>query len=354
MASIIDVARHANVSRSTVSRVINGEPYVRADVRARVLASARELDYVPLRTSASLRRGRSRTIGMIVPDIANPSQVAMVRGAYDAADGFGYVVMLGNTDEDAGRERQFIDEMIAERASGVLMIPLPDHGEHLARLTERGIKTVALARVTPDHDLDAVVADNVGSARAATEHLLDQGHRSIGIVSSVPRISPIAERYQGYFEAMHATGLEPSRHHVVEGTLAWGNDDADRVRSFLASADRPTALLVNNSQAAIVVLRVLRDLGITVPEISLVCLEDQDWCEVANPPLSAVEQPSYAMGARAMEVLLQRIEGSNEPCQIHRLETRLVIRESTAAPGDAHGSIQTQAPRRTKPRKGAA
>lgn len=333
MATIVDVARRAGVSRSTVSRVINGGLHVRDDVRERVLASARELDYVPLRTSTSLRRGRSRTIGMIVPDIANPSQVAMVRGACDAADGLGYVVVLGNTDDDAGRERKFVDEMVAERASGVIMIPLPDRVEHLARLTRQGVKTVALARVIPGQEIDAVVADNIGSARAATEHLIALGHRAVGIVSSLPRISSIAERYQGYFEAMHAAALEPPRHHIVEGALARGDGGADLVRELLESADRPTALLVINSHAAVVVLRVMRELGIVVPEISLICLEGQDWCEVADPPLTSVEQPSYAMGAKAMEVLLQRIEGSIEPPRTYRLETHLVVRESTAAPG---------------------
>jgi DNA-binding LacI/PurR family transcriptional regulator len=206
-AKIEDVARQAGVSTATVSRVLSGKPYVSDALRRRVLETIDLLDYRPSRVARSLRVQRSSIIGLIISDIQNPFFTSVVRAVEDVAQQRGYSVILCNSDEDVGKELTYIELMLAEQVSGMIVSPTASSNAVYRRLIEQRIPVVAIDRRVDDVPMDMVVADNAGAACAVVSHLIESGCRRIGAVLGNPDASTGAERYQGYVAALVAHGL---------------------------------------------------------------------------------------------------------------------------------------------------
>lgn len=321
---MVEVAERAGVSPATVSRVLNGARSVRPEYRERVLAAVAELDYRPNRLASNLRRRKAGMIGVLVSDIENPHFTRMVRAVEDAAYRRGYRVLLCNTDETPEKQRSYLEVLAAERVLGVLISPSDPYGEEIGALLDLGIPVVAFDRTVADVRADAVVADNVGGARVATEHLIRAGHERIGFVGGSVRIETGAGRLAGYESAMREAGLES---HPANGGFRI-NSGREAVGRLLAESPL-TALVMGNNLTTIGALEALRERGLRVPDdVALVAVDDPFWAGLVEPPLTTLSQPVREMADRSVDLLFERIEGRREEPRRVVFGFELVVRGS--------------------------
>jgi LacI family transcriptional regulator len=323
------------VSVATVSYVINSGPRpVAKATRERVLRVIRQLDYGPSEIARSLRLQRTRTIGLILPDTANPFYAALAKGVEDTGFSLGYSVLLCHSDYDATRERAYAEVMITKQVDGVIYIQATPDVTAVRRLMQRGIPTVAVDREIPDVEIDCVVADNFEGSRAATEHLLQLGHRRIGCIVRASALSNATERIRGYQAAMRQAGLEANPDLLV--STGHGYEDGRKAMGQLLDVEpRPTAVVAYPDILAIGAIRAVLDAGLHVPaDVSVVGFDDIPPSAFMHPALTTVVIPKWEMGQRATEVLMTRIQGEGVGQPPHRviLPTTLIVRESTAPP----------------------
>ncbi|MCA1736177.1 MAG: LacI family transcriptional regulator [Actinobacteria bacterium] len=330
MATMKDVAIRARVSTATVSRVLsrNGEK-VSEDTLQRVAEAAKDLGYQPNHLPRNLRYSSSRTFALIISDIANPFFPAVARGCEDAAQESGYSVVLSNTDENPERELSSLRVMAAERAAGVMVASTGKTHEGVRALLGMGIPVVALDRLIEDIEIDSVTVDNNDGAYQAVDHLVQEGHTRIAMISGPQWASSIRDRQFGYERALRAHGLEG---RVSEGNLRPDGGYAATLE-VLASSPTPTAIFSVNNQTTVGVLRAIAERGVPIPEdISIIGFDDLPTGELLIPPLSVVSQPSYELGARAVELLLRRIDDPTAPYEHVVLKPTLTLRASTSSP----------------------
>ncbi|TCP44781.1 LacI family transcriptional regulator [Tamaricihabitans halophyticus] len=326
MATINDVATMAGVSTATVSRALNGVASVDPELCARVVSAAKELGYQPNGPARNLRRQETAVLGLIISDVANPFFTAIARGVEDVAQAVGYSVVLCNTDEDAAKERRYLDVAIQERVAGVIMSPT-DSASNADVLREHGIPVVAVDR--PLAGSDRVLVDTRMAAEQATKHLLDQGYRRIGCVAGPSGVQTADDRLAGYADALVAAGVEHEprlvRHAEYRGAGAHGATLALRQQP-----DPPDALLIANSSLAIGALEACHELGLRPgKDIGLVAFDDVPWAKLLDPPLTVVAQPAYDIGAVATQLLLARIGDNSKPPSTTTLNATLIERASS-------------------------
>jgi LacI family transcriptional regulator len=333
MSTISDVARKAGVSTMTVSRVLNNSGYASNEARARVLAAARELGYMPDARARGLRVGRTSTLALILTDITNPFFTTVARGVEDAASAQGFSVIFCNTDESEQEEARYTRMLLERQVDGLLLVPAGSSAGAIEAALARGKSVVLLDRVVGAPAVDTVRCDSEGGARRATRHLLALGHRHIAVLGGSPAVSVARERVAGARLAFAEAGLEFREAYVLHGRpdVASG---AEMTRQAFSLSPRPTALLATNNFIAVGAFSALREAGLAVPaDMSLAGFDDLPASLVLDPFLTVVSQPAYEMGRRGTELLLARLrgEGPAEPQDIC-LPTELVVRRSTAAP----------------------
>jgi LacI family transcriptional regulator len=331
--TIRDVARHAGVSPMTVSRVINGSAQVSPGARARVEQAIAELGYVPSRLARGLSAQRTRTLAVIVPDVANPFFTLVVRGAEEVARRAGYGVILCDTRADLDAERQVIEEMIAHRVDGIVIAPVSDRSrDHLRRLVKFDVPFVLVDRTVPGIDADAVRGDSLDGARQLVEHLLSLGHRRIGLIVESDEVSTARERRRGYEQTLEAGGVPLDPALVAEAT-ADPDGGFQGMRRLLALAERPTAVFTVNNLVALGAIEAVRDAELDVPDdVALVCFDDIAYASRLYPFLTVMEQPAETFGTMGTQLLLERIDRRGpERKHLVVLPAEFVVRRSCGA-----------------------
>lgn len=331
-----DVARHAGVSKTSVSRVLNNVPgSVAARTASRIWEAVTDLGYVPNAVAASLKHQRTRTIGLILTDLGNPFFAAVAAGVESTIQEAGYSLVVSNTANDATREAALVRVLLERQIDALLVATSAESDDHLRAAVERGVHVVLVDShpMRLSLDLDRVMVDNHAGAYEAAKHLLDLGHRDIGVVGGRPGDSSSIGRIEGVGEALRHAGVDLRPEWIVEGdfTVATGYECAT---TLLMREPRPSALFVANNLMTVGAMRAIADLTLVVPrDLSLVGFDDMDWYPIANPPITAVGQPAYEIGVRAAERLLLRIRRERQPPpETILLSTKLVVRESTAPP----------------------
>ena len=319
----------------TVSRVINNHVRVAAETRQRVEQAINDLGYVPNALARGLLKGHTRTLALIVSDISNPFFTLMARGVEDVARGQGYTVILGNSDESAEKERQYVHSILSHRINGLLIAPA-GYGSRktLDLLARHGTKFVLVDRQIEGVPADIVVGDNVGGARRLAEHLIGLGHRRIALVNGAHEVPTAAERLTGYLQALAAHDLEPDPRIVIERNYQRsGGYDATRQLLALPPDRRPTAILACNNFLAIGVIEALRDARIEVPrDIAVVSFDDIELASALYPFLTVMAQPARTFGTIAAQFLFDRLEGSEPPAwRKVVLPPELIVRVSCGA-----------------------
>jgi LacI family transcriptional regulator len=326
-----DVAALARVSLKTVSRVINGETTVAPDLAARVQRAAATLDYRPNLTARNLRSsdGRTRTIGVLLENVANPFSSALHRAAEDVARARGVAVFAASVDEDAERERELALALVTRRVDGLIIVPAGDDQSYLANEQRAGLNLVFADRPAQLLRADAVVSDNAVGAQTAVRHLIAHGHTRIGFLGDLRQIPTAADRFAGYCEALVAAGIE-----FDEELVRFDLHDVDVAQAAARSlmlGPRPSALFATQNLITIGVLRALRDLGLS-ERIALVGFDDFLLADMLQPAVTVIAQDPVAIGAMACRVLFQRMDGDDSPRQTHTIATRLITRGSGEIP----------------------
>jgi LacI family transcriptional regulator len=336
--SIKEVARRAGVSIGTVSNVLNRPDAVAPATRQRVLDVIAELGYVRNDSARQLRAGRSRTIAIVVLDVANPFFTDVVRGAELAAAERGAMVVVCNSGEDPQRERHHLELLEEQRVQGVLITPVDDgRDSRLEQLIGRGTPVVLVDRGTGRPNRCSVAVDDVLGGRLAGAHLADLGHRRIGFVGGPFHIPQVADRHAGVSAALTdasaADGEAPALEVFATPSLsvAAGRDIGEKLAS-LPAEHRPTAAFCANDLLALGLLQGLTRGGLRVPQdVAIVGYDDIDFAAAAAVPLSSVRQPREQLGRTAAELLLEEVHDAEAHEHRHVVfQPDLVIRESTA------------------------
>ena len=305
-----DVAQAAGVSTATVSNVLRGLRFVGPEKRQRVLDAIATLNYSPNRVAASLRNRRSNMIGIVVPDITTSFFSAMVRRLEELAAGSNYQILLAELQEDTLRERERIQAFIGRQADGLIVVPCIDRSPALDDIGRSGIPTVIFDRVAAESDFDSVEIDNVGAAREGTRHLLALGHRDIAFLVSDPGLRNIAERTEGYRQALREAGLAKLERVIVSGDKA---DDGERALApLLSRPHRPSAVFASTHILAVGALRAVWSAGLQIPQsISLLTFDESVWMTALRPFLSVIHQPVEEIAQAVWSRMLARLAGDD-------------------------------------------
>ena len=326
--TIHDVARVAGVSSATVSNVLRGTRYVGPELQQRVQEAVAALRYNPS-VAASLRERRSRTIGVVVPDITMGLFPAIVRRLAKRAAFTDYQLILTDSQEDSVWERERVRALIRRKIDGLIVIPCRDDSPMLEDLRQSGIPTVLLDRVAEGTDFDHVLLDNAAAAREGTRHLISLGHRRILLLASDTSLRNVRERIEGYREGLVEADLSG-----FENVLVAGHNDAEHARQallpVLAGSGRPSALFAVTQTMTIGALQTLWEAGLELPkDISLLAFDDSEWFTALKPFVSTLRQPTDDFADQAWAMLMARLNNDSSPTLRSEVHCSLVIREST-------------------------
>jgi len=333
VVTIKDVARQAGVSVGTASQALRGSPAVREATRRRVLVVAKRLRYQPSALARGLVTRRTHTVGLLISDIANPFFIRAVRAVEDVAQENGYNVILCNTDEDPAKETQYLRVLMEKRVDGIILATTGASRRAVREIRWRRIPLVLFDRELPGVATNVVKVDGILGGRLATQHLLDLGHRRIGIIHGPRDRSTGAERLEGYLAALRVANVRPAAELIHEGNFK--QDSGHRLtRALLEMSRPPTALFCTNNLMTVGALRALREANVRIPDdLSLVGYDDMEWWTLTHPPLTTVGQPVYDLGREAMRLLLMQIgqEKVRRPQRVV-LKPELILRDSCGPP----------------------
>lgn len=311
MATIYEVAAHADVSPATVSRVINGTA-VRPELEERVQQAIAALDYRPSRRARALRTKQSEMIALVIPDIVNPFFTELARGAEHVMREAGYSLVLCNTDDNPEYERSYVEIIQGEHMPGAIVAPLPGAGSFIPMLAE-GRPLVSVDRLLDSDRTDAVVADNVAVAAEATQWLFAQGRTRVACITGPSALGTAREREHGWRTVVEREGTLREDHLIWSDFQAAGGKES--LQRLLALPKPPDAILAANNMSAIGVLAGLRALGLTPHDIPVAVCESLPFVDFPVEGVHTVPQPSRAIGEEAGRLLLRRIEGDTSPPQ---------------------------------------
>ncbi|MFE6734601.1 LacI family DNA-binding transcriptional regulator [Microbacterium sp. NPDC057650] len=350
--TILDVARAAGVSTSTVSNLLNGRTNrMLPETRDRVESTIRDLGYRPSRAARQLRTGKPQTIGLIVPSVGNPYWGALARHIESVALAHGNHVLLCNSERDPERERQYVDELVSDGIRGIVLCSSLPSLEHVEGLLDDGLRLVAFDRTAQADDpvgLVNVSIDNAIGAELMGDHLVSLGHRRIAFVSGAIRSVNRAERFRGFSTALERAGITVPEVVSSPGSAvdnAFGDVEAaelgrEAATRLLQGPSAPTAVFAVNDMTAIGVCRAVRDLGMEVGrDVSVAGFDDIVLAELYAPRLTTIRQPMKEMAAAAFRALsTPPAEEATAQGRTLLFRPELVVRESTAPPPDPHAA----------------
>jgi LacI family transcriptional regulator len=359
LVTLRDVAREAGVSKVTAARVLGSYGTASPGAKEKVLAAARALGYRPNELARSMTTGRSRTIGVIVGDIENPYFGRAVRGISEVATAAGFDVILANSGEDVGKEQAAVRVLLGKRVDGLIVTPASmSETQHLESVQSSGRPLVLLDRAVPGLKVDSVVTDDRAAAKAATQTLIDAGHRRIAYITATNSDNPIyrgphqislttvMDRIEGFLAAASEAGIETPEQYIRLAATRLGAS-GKIIADLLSLPHRPTAILASDNVVGLEVFKAIRALGMSIPDdLSLIAFHDADWTSVTTPPITVISQPVYDLGIESAQVLIKRINGATEPPLRLALATTLIERQSVGIPAASAGKAKKAKPRR--------
>jgi len=332
--TIKEIAKEAGLSPSTVGRAIGKYGYVSEQTRSKVLKIARKIDYSSNVLAKNFRQQRVNTIALIIPNVINPFYTAVARGVEDEARKKRFKVFFCSTDEDPDTEREYIDDLIQRRVEGFIIAPSAGGGKHLFDIQGGKIHYVVVDRVVENLKADVIQSDNVDGAYKLAKHLIQLGHRRIGIINGAMQTSVAMDRFTGFKKALLESNI-PIVDALTKGD-DWKMESGYKYTMELLNSEfLPTAIFAANNILSIGVLRALREKALKVPEdISVVCFDDVPMASLIYPFLTVVAQSPYTMGKLATQILLERISGQTQSSQHQHimLKPSIVIRKSSGPP----------------------
>jgi LacI family transcriptional regulator len=330
--SIKEVARQAGVSTGTVSNVLNRPDTVAPTTRQRVLDAIAALGYIRNDSARQLRAGRSRTIALVVLDVANPFFTDVARGAESVAEEHGAMVIVCNSGEDVARERRHLKLLEEQRVLGLLITPVEDgRDSRLEMLIQRGTPVVLVDRGAGRRNRCSVAVNDVLGGELAGAHLAEVGHQRIAFVGGPFTIRQVADRHKGVRRALDATaGTALTVIRTPNLTVAAGRIAAAELAD-LPAPGRPTAVFCANDLVALGVLQEMTQRGLRIPDdVAIVGYDDIDFAAAAAVPLSSVRQPREQLGRTAAQLLLEEVDNPEHKHRHVVFRPDLVVRASSA------------------------
>ncbi|WP_302139706.1 LacI family DNA-binding transcriptional regulator [Halomonas alkalicola] len=329
--TILQVAREAGASKTSVSRYFGGErDRLSSALQARIADAAERLDYRPNQMARGLKGGRSRLIGMLVADIRNPFSVAVMHGVEQACRERGLSLLVCNTDNDPAQEREHLALLASYRVEGLVVNTAGSPDRELQALVAQGIPLVLLDRELGEVEAEVVGLDNARAIDQALDHLQDQGYRELLYVSEPPdQASPRQARLTRFRQGIEERGLSGE---LLCRSLNDPNVLKQAIAAFLGRpGSTPRALLCANGNATLAAIRALQSLDIRLGEIGLLGIDELDWCALVAPGISTLAQPTESIGRTALECLVQRQPGREHTGPARRIhyQASLIPRGST-------------------------
>ncbi|RWM28434.1 substrate-binding domain-containing protein [Mesorhizobium sp.] len=330
MTTIADVARYAGVSVATVSHVMNRTRHVEPETAERVRAAITALRYSPNSLARSLRRGETKTIGLLLPDNSNPFFASVARQIEDAGFVAGYTVILCNSDGSAEKEERYLSVLMAKQIDGLIFAGSSDHARVFSRLLP-DVPAVLLDREIHSVNVDSVLVDHDHGGYLAGRYLVGLGHQKIGVIGGPRDSSSSPARLRGFTRALAEAGLDLPSSSVVDSDYHFAGGRLAMER-LMEQAPDITAVFACNDLMAMGAITALRSRGLRVPDdMSLVGFDDIPYAVTTWPPLTTIAQPVEKIGTRAVSLLLERLSEPTAPSRREVLTPVLVERESCAA-----------------------
>lgn len=333
MSTIKDVARYAGVSVTTVSRVMNGYPHVDPRVRERVQRAAEAIGYRANSLARSMRQGYTRSLGLVVRDMASANFALICAAAEAAAEARGFQLFVCNTNRDTARERRYIAALLERRVDGLILFAADERVSNLDLLGEAGPPAVLVETDFLPGGFDRISSDGERAAMEATRYLIGLGHRQIAFLAWGQAVTVGRSRLNGYLKALGEAEIEPDlalvRHCGVDARRA-----GEETRFALLQQPRPTALIIGATDLTTGALLAVREMGLAVPDqFSIIAFDDSEATQFFCPPVTVMDRAVGELGSRAVEMLLDRLEGAPEdPERRAVVPFRLVERQSTGPP----------------------
>ncbi|WP_237321944.1 LacI family DNA-binding transcriptional regulator [Streptomyces sp. JJ36] len=333
--TIVDVARLAGVSTSTVSHVLNETRPVREATRARVEEAIRETGYRRDSVARAMRRSQTDSVGLVVSDVAQPAFAEMIRGVEHEAATAGNILLLANSGEDPARELRALEALTERRVDGLIIAPVGrSHRAEMEEIQRQGTPIVLMDRLG-GISADQVGVENAGPMRTLVRHMTEHGHRRIALAAGDVTVSTVEERRRGYRDALADAEIDADPALVLTGS-GLAADTREDMRKLFERPDRPTAVVAVSSEAAAGVLQAAADLDLRPPrDFAFATFDGFPYADLLfRPRITTVTQPAYEIGSTAMQLLLNRLTGT--PRASHRsvrLEPRITYRESCGCTG---------------------
>ncbi len=331
-ATLHDVAREAGVSVSTASRALNGQPFVRAEVRDRVLTASQALGYRPNVAARSMRTGSTGAVGLVVSDISNPLFASIAKAADLALSPRGYALMIANSANDPNHEAELIAAFRQRRLDGLMIATADEAAPGLGERVASFHAAVLLDRDVPGSRTDAVLSDHGAGLRDAVRYLVSLGHRRIALIAGTAHQRGSRVRIQTFDDEIAQLGIrgDPALCRAEEMTV---EDGYRAVGDVLALADPPTAIIAGNNQLFAGLFAAIRDLGLRIPDdLSVVACEETELTVLHNPPLDVVRRDMDELGRTAAELLLDRMDAPRRRPRQVVLPTTFEARGSSGTP----------------------
>ncbi|GGY02559.1 transcriptional regulator [Litchfieldella qijiaojingensis] len=348
-ATILQVAREAGVSKTSVSRYFSDErARLSRDMQSRIASAARRLSYHPNQMARGLKGGRSQLIGMLVADIRNPFSVAVMHGVEQACRERGFSLLVCNTDNDPAQEREHLALLASYRVEGLVINAAGQPSRELRALAAQGTPLVLLDRMLSDFEADVVGLDNTQTIDMALDHLRQQGYDNVLYLSEPVAQASSRQARLKHFEQRLADDptLRGEAHSLA---LAEDNRLQDVIAGFLSQASGSApAILCGNGNVTLAVAHALQARGARLGEIGLLGIDELEWCNLVGPGITTLAQPTDAIGRAAVHNLLQRLEEPQRqaPPKRTHYQARLILRGSTCRPNtpDQYDSVSQERP----------
>lgn len=332
--TIKDIAKALKISPSTVSRALKDHPDISPATKQAVRELALELDYQPNSVALSLRKSRTHTIGVVIPQIVHHFFSTVISGIEDVANDAGYQVIICQSNESYTREVLSVQVLMGSRVDGMLVSVAQDTQDvrHFQNLVNKGVPIVFFDRMVNGLEASSVVVDDFGGAYRATEHLIRQGRKQIAHLAGPENLMISRSRRKGYLQALEDFGIKANPDLIVTAGLTIEEGSAG-LKKMLEHGVKPDAIFAANDPVAIGAMRALKEIGLNIPEdVAIIGFSNEPITSLIDPPMTTVAQPGYEMGQLATNMLLQQIDQQDDDMltiQKKELRTELVIRASS-------------------------
>ena len=341
LLDIRSVAARANVSIATVSRTINRVPTVNAKLAKRVWSAIHELGYVPNTQARALGSGRSGMLGLVVSEITNPFFPELIQGFEDVAIENGFEILISSTNYDPKRMEVCIRRLLERKAEGVAILTFGIEQPLFEQLAERNIPLVFVDDGPDRPGVSLLKVDYGHGIRQGVQHLAALGHRKIGFISGPMRLNSARSRSEAFLRALEECGIAARPEWHVEGdhTLEGGIQAMEKI---LECVNRPSAVMCSNDMTAIGVLHKAFRVGLRVPaDLSVIGYDDIQMAKVTIPPLTSIQMSRVDLAKAAVKALKAHIIEGGNPQREYKIDTHLVVRESTAYPPGAMNDLKS-------------